>query len=44
MANPKLARTGIALRAGRPLVLGAVAPLETGEPAEIDLSSRRVYR
>ena len=36
---PTLARTGIALRAGRPLVLGAVAPLETGEPAELDLSN-----
>lgn len=33
------ARTGIALRTGRPLVLGAVTPLETGEPAEIDLSN-----
>ena len=36
---PTMARTGLALRAGRPLVLGAVAPLETGEPAELDLSN-----
>ncbi len=35
-----LARTGMALAAGRPLVLNGVAPMrEFGEPAEIDLSN-----
>ena len=35
-----LARTGIELAAGRPLVLNGVAPMrEFGEPAEIDLSN-----